>query len=208
MKFFKKENKVHDSALIQRKSIVGMEPLDLAEIILDGLDCDKLPNARGDFGHFYRNPIVTNGINGTFIYLGKLLIEGTTDEIMFHRLGSIENVVTKIGKIDIYETLSESGVWDILFVDMYHPRRSNLVPKGYEFKEYDEQLGDSNSAIGTYHFCEKFPEDFSSLLIRTGNQRYKELDAIFKKMKDEEISMKRPEAHQKKLDALKSLIIK
>jgi hypothetical protein len=38
---------------------------------------------------------------------------------MFHRLGSL-------GGIDAYEVVSLDGeVWDILFLDLYHPRKSH-----------------------------------------------------------------------------------
>ncbi|MEZ5639939.1 MAG: hypothetical protein R3E92_22670, partial [Burkholderiaceae bacterium] len=47
--------------------------------------------------------------------------------ILFHRLGAI-------GTVDVFEAVSFNGAeWFILFVDLYHPRRSRLTPDGFRF---------------------------------------------------------------------------
>lgn len=207
MSFFKKEKRYHDSLARQRQSVFGIEKPELAELVLSGLDCDRLPNFRGDFGHFYRNPIITNGIHGTLIYFSKLVVEETKQGIMFHRLGEINNMLTGIGKIDIYEVLDESGkCWDILFVDMYHPRRSNLAPNGYYLKEYNHEYGDINNSLGSYEYCQKFPEGLPSTLMSDHNNRHEVVTAALKNMKINKISFEAPENHRKKVEAINLML--
>jgi len=49
------------------------------------------------------------------------------ERTLFHRLGAID-------KVDVFEAVSFNGSeWFILFVDLYHPRRSRLAPDGFRF---------------------------------------------------------------------------
>jgi len=100
-----------------------------------GLSCDELAGATGEFGHDLRNPIPVNGPLGELIYLSNLRTTDLTP-ILFHRLGSI-------GKVDIFEIVSfDASLWDILFLDPYHPRKSRQAPGGYQIasKEGRAQL--------------------------------------------------------------------
>jgi len=205
--FVKKDKKYNDNINIQRKALFEVEDPELAELALAGLDCDQLPNARGDFGNFFRNPIITNGIQGTLIYLSKLIVARTKTGIIFHRLGSIKNSLTNVGSIDIYEIMDETGThWDILFVDMFHPRRTNLTPNGYYLKDYDHDLGDSNKSFGTVRTCDNFPYRIVSSLIASGNSRYAIVEEILKNLDDSGVILTPPEDHRKKVEAIKQIL--
>ena len=87
-------------------------------------DCDQIPGAEGPIGHSFNNPIPVNGQLGTYKYLAKLRISLGTP-LLFHRIGSMKSEKTKY-LVDVYELVDSSGKhWDLLFIDMYHPRRSN-----------------------------------------------------------------------------------
>lgn len=108
---------------------------------------DKDPQGTGPFGLVETNPIPANGPIGQLAYLSKLET-ASGQRILFHRLGSI-------GTIDAFEAVSFDGrEWFILFVDMYHPRKSRLTPEGLRFTQALAQF----SGFTTY--CENFPYDF------------------------------------------------
>jgi hypothetical protein len=89
-----------------------------------GLSVDELPSAEGEFGRSLSNPIPTNGPIGELIYLSTLSTDAGTP-VLAHRLGSINSV-------DVYETVSFDGLlWDVLFLTLYHPRKSRKVRAGY-----------------------------------------------------------------------------
>lgn len=132
---------------------------------LAGADCDELAGGSGPFGHSHTNPIPTNGVLGTYKYLGKL-ISASNGIVYFHRLGSLPTFVSR-QPVDAYELVDWNGQnWDVLFVDMYHPRRSVKVPSGYRFKEYDRKYGDLPFAFGVNSFCPGFPYDLPEELDR------------------------------------------
>jgi hypothetical protein len=57
--------------------------------------------------------------------------------------------------VDVFEAVSFNGSeWFILFVDLYHPRRSRLTPDGFRFTKDVAQFS------GFHKFCENFPYDF------------------------------------------------
>jgi hypothetical protein len=207
MGLFGKEKRYHDSIGTQRKTLFEIEEPQLAELALIGLDCDQLPNARGDFGHFFRNPIPTNGTYGTLIYLSKLVVEQYQTGLIFHKLGSIKNSLTNIGTIDIYEVMDESAKhWDILFIDMFHPRRSNLTPSGYYFKEYNKDFGDMNRSLGTVRTCSQFPQIINTSLIAAGNSRYAMVEQTLKDLEFQGVSLTPPEQHSKKIESIKRIL--
>lgn len=108
---------------------------------------DKDPNGTGPFGFVETNPIPVNGPVGELSYLSKLETQ-SGQRILFHRLGAI-------GTVDVFEAVSFNGrEWFILFVDLYHPRRSRLVPDGFQFTKEVGQFS------GFTKFCENFPYDF------------------------------------------------
>lgn len=117
--------------------------------IRNGLACNEVPNASGEFGKAITNPIPVNGPLGELIYLSGLAHE-TGQRILFHRLGST-------GGIDIYETVTLDGdVWDIFYLDYYHPRRSKQAPAGYAFSDAKEAM----LLAGINGYYDLFPTDF------------------------------------------------
>lgn len=101
-------------------------PKSMREAVKSGLSVDELPSAEGEFGRSLSNPIPTNGPVGELIYLSTLSTH-TGHPVLAHRLGSINTV-------DVYETVSFDGrFWDLLFLSLYHPRKSRRVPEGYRW---------------------------------------------------------------------------
>lgn len=108
---------------------------------------DKDPNGSGPFGFSETNPIPVNGPIGQLAYLSRLeTLSG--QRILFHRIGAI-------GTLDVFEAVAFDGSeWFILFVDLYHPRRSRLTPDGFRFTKDVAQFS------GFHKFCVDFPYDF------------------------------------------------
>lgn len=120
--------------------------------IVRGIDCDALPGATGEFGRTPSNPIPTNGVLGEVLYLSRLRT-GTGSAVMFHRLGSEKGIVDNV---DVYDVLSlDRAVHERLYLSMYHPRKSQLVPSGYT---YAGKLDPSNFTYGVNHTVSDFPE--------------------------------------------------
>jgi hypothetical protein len=99
-------------------------PENLRQVLTQNHHCDKIPNGFGEFGRTLTNPVPVNGPMGELVYLSRL---ETADgvPIAFHRLGAF-------GNVDIFEIVSENGrYWDVLYVSLYYPRKSRVVPSGY-----------------------------------------------------------------------------
>ena len=125
--------------------------------VLKGDDCDAIAGGAGEFGRDPRNPIPVNGPLGEIIYLSNLNTS-TAKQIMFHRLGSIRQV-------DAYETVSFDGaVWDILFFDPYHPRKSRQAPIGYRIAADAER---EKFLLGADLFVASFPDQLSDAIANT-----------------------------------------
>ena len=108
---------------------------------------DKRPGATGEFGYSETNPIPVNGPIGELAYLSRLEA-GPGKRLMFHRLGSLET-------LDVYEAVTFDGShWFILYLDMYHPKRSRLAPEGLHFTSEVPQFS------GFHKYCKGFPYDF------------------------------------------------
>jgi len=156
-KLFKKKTSIHEPI---EKQIADLKKLNayVANEAINGLNCDQLPNSKGDFGSI-SNPIPVNGALGEIKYLGKL--RGKTGHaVFFHRIGSTKSQVTK-NPVDIFEIVCQDGTqWNTLYFDPYHPRRSNLAPNGYVLTPYNEKLKmDLPFAYGVTSFLENFPYD-------------------------------------------------
>jgi hypothetical protein len=154
---------------------------------------DRDPKGTGPFGLVETNPIPANGPIGQLAYLSKL--ETTTGQrVLFHRLGSL-------GTIDAFEVVSFDGrEWFILFLDMYHPRKSRLAPDRLRFTKELAQF----SGFTTY--CESFPYDF---IEKKGAQppspvrlAYISIAKISAQLEARVFS--RPLAHKAKLDLVRS----
>jgi hypothetical protein len=116
--------------------------------VLGGDSCDAIAGGAGEFGRDPRSPIPVNGPLGEVIYLSNLNTS-TAKQIMFHRLGSIKHV-------DAYETVSFDGaVWDILFFDPYHPRKSRYAPIGYRVAADTER---EKFLLGANRYVASFPD--------------------------------------------------
>ena len=149
-----KEDKALREALEQIRRIIEDEQFQLdmlhpemKEMIESRPDYDKDPNGTGPFGLVETNPIPVNGSIGQLAYLSKLETE-REERILFHRIGAMDT-------IDVFEAVTFSGSeWFILFVDLYHPRRSRLTPDGFRFTDEMGQFS------GFHKFCADFPYDF------------------------------------------------
>lgn len=145
------------------KQIEDLKSEPIGPLALSGEDCDQIGGASGPLGHSYNNPIPVNGLLGTYKYFCKL-ITPSNDVVYFHRLGSLESDKTN-SPVDAYEIVDRAGrFWDILFLDMYHPRRSNKCPAGYSLKPYDSTVGDIPFAFGVDIFCTHFPHDLADAI--------------------------------------------
>lgn len=154
---FNKKNSIHEPLENQISDVKKLNPL-IANEILKGLSCDKLPKATGKFGSI-TNPIPVNGPLGEIKYLGKL--RGKTGHaVFFHRIGSTKSTATD-NLVDIFELVCQDGTqWNKLFFDSYHPRRSNLVPERYSLTPFNKKLKmDLPFAYGVTSLVANFPYD-------------------------------------------------
>jgi hypothetical protein len=119
-------------------------PQEIRHLLESGGSFDELPQAYGEFGRTITNPIPVNGPIGEIMYLSSL---ATTDGrfLLGHRVGSK-------GKVDIFETVTSDGVsWDILYLSLYHPKKSKLTPAGLTF---------SNSTHPRIHATNVYEQEF------------------------------------------------
>lgn len=150
----KKEDRALHDAFAKIRRIIEDEQFQLElvppavrELLESRPAYDRGPNGTGPFGFTETNPIPVNGPIGQLAYLSKLETL-TGQRIVFHRIGAIDYV-------DVFEAVSFDGrQWFILFVDLYHPRRSRLTPDGFRFTPEVAQFS------GFHKFCDDFPYDF------------------------------------------------
>ncbi len=154
---------------------------------------DKAPNGTGPFGFTETNPIPVNGPIGQLAYLSKLETQSGL-RILFHRIGAIDTV-------DVFEAVTfNGGEWFILFVDLYHPKRSRLCPNGFRFTTDVAQFS------GFHKFCENFPYDFVE---KKASERESGLSMAYIAISkvSEQIQNRvfnRPLAHKAKLELVKN----
>lgn len=123
--------------------------------ILGGEDCDELSLGEGEFGRDELNPIPVNGTFGQMVYLSSLRTN-TGSRLLFQRTGSTGN---QLGMIDVFEVLSFDGlVRELLYLDLYHPRKSRKAPKGYKI-----QPG-ASLITGIHVSVEGFPNNYRSMV--------------------------------------------
>lgn len=151
-----------------------MYPPEFLKLAMAGADCDQLPGAFGEFGREISNPVPVNGAKGEIKYLAKLRGKGGLP-VLFHRIGSMSSPVTP-HSVDAYELLrsdDESGSlrprydkWDVLYLDMYHPRRSELAPSNYIFTPYDSKMGiDWPIGFGVNSIVDNFPHGLPAAMV-------------------------------------------
>jgi len=196
--FFKKQ--YHEPENLQHQDLLN-EPI--GSLALSGEDCDQLKNAHGAFGRCYDNPIPVNGLLGTYKYLGKIISPGG-NFVFFHRIGSLISEICP-NPVDTYEIVDMEGAyWDLLFIDMYHPRRSNKVPEGFRLKPFDKVFGDIPFAFGVDIFCRNFPYDLPEAIESRNN-----LSAFARRVK-ERVSQggyNRPKTQEIKISNIMSCIV-
>lgn len=124
--------------------------------ILSGTAVDTVPGASGIFGKTASNPIPVNGVLGEITYLSRLRTPNG-QRLLAHRIGTA-------GTIDVYETVSFDGKnWDRIYLDLYHPRKSRLVPAGYDFVSRPSEI-DLLTAVNVK--LEDFPAQMPDALRR------------------------------------------
>lgn len=192
--FFKKQFK--DESLEDQRKDLERFPRDLSAESLNGLDCDRLPDATGEFGRIETNPIPVNGPMGEMKYLNRLR---TSDGgLIFHRLGSI-------GSIDAYEVVSLGGkIWDILYLDMYHPRRSKHLPSGYSFSKFHEVFSRIPIGYGATSFDQEFPFGLSKIIEeKIGDTLGIRIAKMYEEIIEDRSKFIKPSEHIEKLSKIK-----
>jgi hypothetical protein len=128
----------------------------MADKFISGIDCDELPSAIGEFGRAISNPIPVNGPIGEIKYLTRMRLHGKPT--MFHRLASATFGNIPDQAVDIYELCTFSGEhWDLLYFDMYHPRRSKKIPNNYTLSDFHPVFSKIGIGMGTTHRVKTFP---------------------------------------------------
>ncbi len=195
-----KEESAIQQALAQIRRIIEDEKFQidllnpvLKKTLVSAPAYDRDPKGTGPFGLTETNPIPVNGPIGQLAYLSKLETQ-SGQRILFHRLGAM-------GTVDVFEAATFSGKeWFLLFLDLYHPRRSRLTPDGFKFtKEVGQFSGFTN-------FCENFPYDFIEKTSSMPDSGISMAYIAISKVADQ-IQSKvfvRPLAHKAKLDLVKS----
>ena len=154
---------------------------------------DQDPRGSGPFGFTETNPIPVNGPIGQLAYLSRLETQ-SGQRILFHRLCAID-------KVDVFEAVTFDGrEWFVLFLDLYHPRRSRLTPDGFRFTKDVPQIS------GFHKFCEDFPYDFVE---KKASERESGLSLAYIAISKVSAQIqnrvfKRPLAHKAKLELVKS----
>jgi hypothetical protein len=196
--FFKKKFK--DETREEQLADVSNAPDPIRQQIVSGEDCDQISGASGEFGKNENNPVPVNGIMGEIKYLNRLRHKGKG--FIFHRLKSIDKIHD--GLIDVYEIVSVDGLyWDVLYFDMYHPRRSTLAPGGYSFSDFHPMFSKLAVGFGANEFDKEFPFGIPKMLGEKhgsfGQALAKKLSGDF--LKDKKFN--RPVEHQKIIDNVK-----
>jgi hypothetical protein len=165
--------------------------------IQGGLDCDEISGASGEFGRSFQNPVPVNGPIGEILYLSNLRTKDRTP-IMFHRIGSKNGT-------DAFESVSLDGkLWDILFLHLYHPRKSRRAPTGYTIAQGKERQG---LFLGTSEFVDGFPRHIQDAA-RDAFQQWVGIPMRTPELRRalEQGSFSRPKQHQDRLTATLSTL--
>ncbi len=206
--FFKK--KQTDETKEQQKEDILIFSQDLIDVYLKGQDCDEVADSYGEFGKVPNNPIPVNGPIGSIKYLSRLRTKDESSKLIFHRLGSI-NVINLNNPIDVYEVVStDAKNWDILYIDMYHPRRSKKIPDGYIFSVYHEFYSRMPFGFGYNKLDGRFPFNIgkfidSNFIIDQFMSRER-LVMHYNKIIEEKEKFLRPESHKVKVRSVLNLL--
>jgi hypothetical protein len=133
-------------------------PEPLKSMMIAGFNGDQNPGAKGPFGTSATNPIPVNGPLGQILYLSSL--RQSDQRILFHRLGSTED-------IDIFECVNLEGTdWTLLYLDMYHPRKSRRAPEGYSI------AADNVLISGVTYEVADFPRSLYGGIVEYSEKRF------------------------------------
>lgn len=132
--FFKK--KKQKSLYDEMMDIRGMQEQkaifeQMAKMNQGGCTEDQMPEGIGEFGLVPTNPIPTNTIQGSILYLGGLRAKDGT-RVNNERLGSttVENIKKPI---DIYKIIHQNGTQiATIYISPYQAVNSKNAPKGFE----------------------------------------------------------------------------
>ena len=166
-------------------------PPEIQRLMASGGTVDVIAGAEGAFGRDIRNPIPVNGPIGEIIYISNLTLQ-TGVKVIGHRIGSFD-------RLDAYEIASLDGSrWDILFFDMYHPRKSRQLPDGYLPISTPEPF-----FFATNTFVEDFPSGICEAIRGFSNSEFG-LPLISPVLRDEHLfdNFSRPEGQKGNLQAL------
>lgn len=165
----KKTNNIHEPVSKQLEDVMALPEI-ISKDIINGADCDEISGASGPFGSI-TNPIPVNGFIGEIKYLGKLTGKSGFG-FFFHKLYSRQSEATS-HPVDVFELVSlDGGTWTTLCFDIYHPRRSNKCPAGFQLKPFDKKLGfDFPFAYGVLDYLPNFPYDIPDALLSTYNSK-------------------------------------
>ncbi len=173
--------------------------------VMSGEDCDQLSNASGEFGHARMNPIPVNSIVGELKYLNRLRC-ACGSGLIFHRLGSVE-VAGIPGNVDVFETVCLKGKhWDILYLHLYHRRRSTCSPKGYSFADFHPIFSKTPWGYGTDRKVDAFPFGLSELIaMHIGGTLGSRFASKYEEFVRNKALFRRPEQHADKIKKLESI---
>ena len=192
---------IHES---EHDQIEELKSEAIGTLALAGENCDSITGGIGEFGFSYNNPIPVNGDLGTYKYLTKLC-SPSLHKLFFHRLGSLLNEIND-HPIDAYEVVNFIGtIWDIIFIDFYHPRRSNLAPQGYSLKPYNKKIGDMPFAFGVNIYCNDFPNDLPEKIKMHNGPPYSFANMVSSSIQENNFSP--PESHKLKVMTIESKIV-
>jgi hypothetical protein len=95
-----------------------------------GVDTDTIPTGYGEYGLCLSNPIPTDSVDGSNLYLTQLRTHDGKKVEAFRRGSTGASDVTP-GSIDIYELSVKGEVINTIYICPYHKRNSTLAPKGF-----------------------------------------------------------------------------
>lgn len=125
------------------------------------------------------------------IYLSGLMTKDTKQKLLFHRIGSVES-------IDVYETLSIDGRnWDILFLSMYHPRKSRKAPSRYQIVN----IQNNPLIYGTNKRVNQFPYGLQNAVSETTKENFGiSLPPPEVRLAEENVNFERPSVHAQRIN--------
>ncbi len=135
------------------------------DALVDGRDCDVLPDATGPFGSSPTNPIPVCSVLGELAYLSRLRSRSGS-YLFFHRLASLPWPGGNGRMIDIFETVTRDNRWDLLYLDCRHCRDSRRAPKGYRLIHEGDRDSLFLCVTGSPERVVPFPGDLASPIAR------------------------------------------